>query len=260
MEPKIRNRIIAISGEPVSGKSTVVKELIEQLNQKGFDDENIHIISTGHQFRTFFSEIIEFIKNSNNDEKMKELVKKTQIKEIIQNKEYRGSLIRTIIGIKNAGINVDEIDSISQLNNNIIDDNTRKMGIEINQKERPNEFWIFDSRMAFDLIPEAFSVRLTINSKEAAKRLYNDSSRGKEDKYSSLEEAEKEREERRIGEIQRYKDKYGVDLENPENYDLIIDTSNYKFEEMNNVAIRIIKGEEKYREKLYREEKLDSLS
>ena len=62
--------------------------------------------------------------------------------------------------------------------------------------------------MAFDNIPGAFSVRLTVNPYEAAKRLYNDRSRGKEDRYASIEEAEKAREERRIGEIKRYKERY----------------------------------------------------
>ena len=91
---------------------------------------------------------------------------------------------------------------------------------------RPYRIWIIDSRLAFYNIPEAFSVRLTTKPDVAGKRLYNDKTRGKEDsQYNDIREATKEREERRIGERERYLKKYGVDLENENNYDLIIDTS-----------------------------------
>lgn len=62
-------------------------------------------------------------------------------------------------------------------------------------------------------IPDAFSVRLTTNADIAGKRLFNDKTRGKEDsQYSSIKEATAEREERRIGERNRYLNRYGVDL------------------------------------------------
>ena len=53
MENEIKNRIIAISGEPVSGKGTTIKQMINSLKQEGYSEENIHVISTGHQFRWY---------------------------------------------------------------------------------------------------------------------------------------------------------------------------------------------------------------
>ena len=73
MENEIKNRIIAISGEPVSGKGTTIKKMTEMLIKKGYKEENIHIISTGHQFRDYFEKIIDFIRNINDSEKLKEL-------------------------------------------------------------------------------------------------------------------------------------------------------------------------------------------
>ena len=256
MDRKIRNRIIAISGEPVSGKGTTIKQMINSLKQEGYSEENIHVISTGHQFRNYFEKIIEFMRNINDEEKLKQLGQDEGLRQILENKEYREVLSKTISDIQKNNINLDDISKISELNNNeifaelrsivdtLIDGDTKRMGQEINKEERPNEIWIFDSRMAFDNIPDAFSVRLTVNPKEAAKRLFNDSSRGDEDKYSSLEEAEKAREERRIGEIKRYKERYGVNLEDEKNYDLIIDTTSA---ETNDTAKIILQCEERYR-------------
>lgn len=66
-------RIISISGNPVSGKSTVVKKMIEKLKEKGFSDENIHLISTGKMFRENFNKIMNLISNIDNEEKMKDI-------------------------------------------------------------------------------------------------------------------------------------------------------------------------------------------
>ena len=256
MENKIKNRIIAISGEPVSGKGTTIKKITELLIKNGYKEENIHIISTGHQFRDYFEKIIDFIRNINDEKKLRELGQDTGIRQILNNGEYREILKNTISNIQKNNINLDDISKISELNNSeifaelrsvvdaLIDGDIKRMGEEINREERPNEIWIFDSRMAFDNIPDAFSVRLTVNPHEAARRLYNDTSRGEEDRYSSLEEAEKAREERRIGEIKRYQERYGVNLEDENNYDLIIDTT---FAEVNDIAKIVLECEERYR-------------
>ena len=120
----------------------------------------------------------------------------------------------------------------------------KEKGKIINQEEHPNEIWIIDSRLAFYNIPEAFSVRLTTKPDVAGKRLYNDKTRGKEDsKYNDIKEATKEREERRIGEKERYLKRYGVDLEDENNYDLIIDTS---FSSPSDIAEVILECENYY--------------
>ena len=53
-ENKIKNKIIAISGEPVSGKGTTVKKMIEKLKEQGYTDEQIHLETTGNDFRRYF--------------------------------------------------------------------------------------------------------------------------------------------------------------------------------------------------------------
>ena len=45
---KIRNKIITISGEPASGKSTAVSAIKNKYEKMGY---NVHIISVGKVFR-----------------------------------------------------------------------------------------------------------------------------------------------------------------------------------------------------------------
>lgn len=234
---KIKNKIITLSGEPVSGKGTTVKMLIKKLEEQGYTQEQIHIESTGHDFRRYFNSIIELILNLSNEEELKKITEKEELKEIFSNEKYRQILMESISKLIKENADLSNF-SIEQANNRrdlaeirkivdtLIDEKMKEKGKKINQEEHPNEIWIIDSRLAFNNIPEAFSVRLTTIPDIAGERLFMDKTRGKEDcKYKSIEEAKKEREERRIGENARYIEIYGVDLNDENNYDLIIDTS-----------------------------------
>ena len=236
---KIRNKIMALSGEPVAGKGTTTKAIIELLEQQGYDKENIHIITTGNEFRRYFNTVLEFIENldAGNEKEYTRLANTPEIQDIVKNRTFRESFQKSAEMILRNEIDVTTL-TISEMNNlrelqdirksidSLIDNRMANIGKEINSQERPNEIWLVDSRLAFHNIPEAFSVRLTTNPDVAAKRLIGDQTRGSEDSsYNSLEEAKQEREKRRIGERNRYIERYGIDLEAPDNYDLIIDTS-----------------------------------
>lgn len=230
---KIKNKIIAISGQPVTGKSTTIKALKGNLTKNGYKEENIHITSTGEEFRKYINSIIELIKNLDN---MENIEKAKEIESIVKDPTLKEEFLKELVKIKKRGIdysnftieqanNLKEFAGIRKIIDEKIDDNIKKMGMEINKQEHPDEVWIFDSRLAFNNIPEAFSVRLTTTPEIAANRLFNDQTRNDSDKYETVDKALKAREARREGEQRRYKDRYGIDLENEENYDLIIDTS-----------------------------------
>lgn len=245
----VKNKIIALSGQPVTGKGTTVKELIKKLKESEYKEENIHVIETGKEFRNYFESISEFIKSYNINKETEKISENPYLKSIATNKEYRKVLIDTIYKLKQNNINSNDLD-IEKANNliefkelrkivdTLIDTNIEKLGKEINKKERPNDVWIIDSRLAFHNIPEAFSIRLTSSPEIAAIRLFNDKSRGKEDnRYKTIEEAKEAREKRRTGEQNRYLKRYGVDLENEENYDLIINTSYSSTEDISNTIL-----------------------
>ena len=208
---EIKNKIITISGEPVSGKSTVVKYLKSEYEEKGY---NVHIISVGNTFR--------------------ELIKREYLKMYPDKKEANIADIQTDKTFINKRNMIDKM----------VDGEIVKKGLEINNVERPNDVYIIDSRLAWSNIPDSYSVRLVVNENIAGKRVFKDTTRGVEDQYETIEKAIEKTRERKLAEIQRYKERYGVDLANPDNYDLIIDTSYSKSQELADI---IINGEENYR-------------
>lgn len=208
---QIKNKIITISGEPASGKSTVVKHLKSKYEKMGF---NVHIISVGHTFR--------------------DLAKKEYLK------MYPDRTDANLADIQTDPSFIAKRDMIDKM----VDGEVAKRGNEINSVERPNDVYIIDSRLAWSNVPESYAVRLMVNENIAGDRVFKDKTRGKEDQYDSVEEAITKTRERKLAEISRYKQRYGVDLTNPDNYDLIVDTSYSKSDELADI---IIEGEEKYR-------------
>lgn len=177
---KIKNRIITISGEPASGKGTVVNKLKENYEEQGY---NVHIFSVGHEFRRIAQE------------------KGLSIEQLNEYMAKRGSIDK------------------------LIDSTVEQRGKEINSKSREDDIYIFDSRLAFNNIPDSFSIRLTVDDRVAGERVFGDNKRGKEDKYNNLEEAIEKTHNRKISEVERYKKRYGIDLQDINNYNLVVDTS-----------------------------------
>ncbi|HEX3044541.1 MAG TPA: AAA family ATPase [Bacillota bacterium] len=83
---------------------------------------------------------------------------------------------------------------------------------------------IFDSRLAWHFIPHAFKIHLIVDSTIAAARIFKDQ-RGKAEGYSNLAETIEKLQLRKESENKRYFNKYGLDCEQYDNYDLIVDTS-----------------------------------
>ena len=91
---------------------------------------------------------------------------------------------------------------------------------------------IFDSRTAWHFIPKSFKVFLDIQPEEQVKRLLGSGRTGSENVDISPEQARKDLDERWKLENDRYLLLYGFDNRNPENYDLVIDTTDKKIEEI----------------------------
>lgn len=255
MDNNYKNRIITISGEPVSGKSTTLKKMIEKLKQKGIREENIHYVQTGEIFRKYMNRIVELIVNFDNREKAMEIARTPEIQSLIKDQKSLNDLMQTIAKVRNdrellENFTVDEANKnkdfseIREKVDHIIDTSMEKLGKKINSEKHPNEIWLIDSRLAFSNIPDSFSIRLTTNPEVAGKRLFQDKNRGKEDNcYRNEEEAKIARESRRKGEQKRYIKRYGIDLEDENNYNLVIDTS---YVDIDKIADTILECESKY--------------
>jgi cytidylate kinase len=84
---------------------------------------------------------------------------------------------------------------------------------------------VVDSRMAWHFLPESFKVRLTVDPQIAAARIKGDSGRVSEAASSSLQETWDLMRARRESEKKRFREFYGVDIEDNRNFDLVVDTS-----------------------------------
>ncbi|MDR0971162.1 MAG: AAA family ATPase [Bacteroidales bacterium] len=95
---------------------------------------------------------------------------------------------------------------------------------------------ILDSRLAWHFIPNSFKIHLLVDNKIAAKRIFEDNIR-KNEKYSSLEDAEQKLFERKQSERLRYKTLYNVDVEDRDNYNCIVDTTEKTPQQIYNIVI-----------------------
>ncbi len=106
----------------------------------------------------------------------------------------------------------------------VIDDAVERISLECDNI-------IFDSRMAWHFAHNTFSVFIKVDLDEAARRIMNDD-RGSVEKFATLDEAKASISERGRLERERFSVIYGVDYAAPENYDLVIDSTDATPEEI----------------------------
>jgi cytidylate kinase len=96
---------------------------------------------------------------------------------------------------------------------------------------RKNDKILFDSRMAWHFAENSFKVYLYVPIEVSAKRILADATRGNVEEYRDIEDAKQKIVARMTSESLRYKEFYGVDNHDLNNYDLIICTSHISPEE-----------------------------
>jgi predicted cytidylate kinase len=105
-----------------------------------------------------------------------------------------------------------------------IDSVTRSMG------GQSGEGIVFDSRMAWHFVPDAFKVRLAADPWVAAERVLGRGP-GAVEGYGSLDEAFDAIMRRSASEVRRFRARYGVDITRLGNFDLVLDTSSLGIED-----------------------------
>ncbi len=95
---------------------------------------------------------------------------------------------------------------------------------------------IFDSRLAWHFIPQSFKIYLYVKDEIAAKRIYSDKERFNEE-YNTENDALYHISERRKSEILRFRTQYNINLDDFDNYNLIIDTSHSTPDVITNIII-----------------------
>lgn len=115
--------------------------------------------------------------------------------------------------------------SITEYNRYMRDNN---LDYEVDNKTmeigRDKDNFIFDARLAWNFIPDSFKIYLKVDVDVSAQRAMKDD-RGKSERYAQVQDAKANIIERRRLEVSRFKDIYGADIGDENNYDLVIDTS-----------------------------------
>lgn len=153
------------------------------------------------------------------------------------------------------GLTLLELSKLAETDDSIDIETDNKVR-EAGQKENI----ILESRLAYHFVPESFKVYLTLDTKESAKRMFedleNNPHRKATEDYSSVEEMEEKVKERYASEKLRYKKLYNVDTTDTSNFDLIIDTSKHSPDEVCEIIIKEYKDwlENKYENFKHRNE------
>ncbi len=85
--------------------------------------------------------------------------------------------------------------------------------------------FVVDSRLAWHFIPSSYKVYLLCSEEVAADRIFHDDSRKSDEQLSDINGLLAKILDRRKSEKRRFREKYGIDFSDLNNYDQIIDTS-----------------------------------
>jgi cytidylate kinase len=110
---------------------------------------------------------------------------------------------------------------------------------------REEDEFVIDSRLGFHFIPQSFKVRLDVDPRVGAERIF-EARRGEqqaERRYRSVDEVLRGNEARNVSDRKRYHMYYGINPEDADHYDLIVDTTDKTIDE---VADCIIRGIEQH--------------
>lgn len=99
-------------------------------------------------------------------------------------------------------------------------------------KEHDN--FIIDARLGWYAVPQSFKVYLKVDIDVAAERAFNDVNRKETEKFDTIEEQKQDMMRRYKMENERYWNLYHIRKDDMENYDLVIDTTYLKPEQVAN--------------------------
>ena len=88
---------------------------------------------------------------------------------------------------------------------------------------------VLESRLGFRCQPNSFKIFLSVDDKEAAQRIFEQSR--DTDNYTSLEETYETTVRRNAEDVARYQNLYNLNYQDPSNFDLFLDTTDKSTEE-----------------------------
>ena len=103
--------------------------------------------------------------------------------------------------------------------------------------------FVMDARLGFNFIPDSVKIFLDVSEDEAARRVFHDMRKEEKENTSQAATYENIR-KRKEAESKRYNEYYNLDYTNPDNYDLVIDTTSISVEEVVEKILEFIRERE----------------
>lgn len=108
---------------------------------------------------------------------------------------------------------------------------------------------IVEGRVMYHFLPESIKIFVAVDTRVAAERIFKelteDTSRNEARDLTSVEAVEQSLITRKASDEARYKKYYNIDVFNPDNYDLVIDSSNLSIDEVFDKAMGFIQRVQK---------------
>lgn len=162
---------------------------------------------------------------------------KSTVKEILLRKGFSdvsiGNIMRDMA--KKANMSIEQFNQVANNNPNIDKEIDNKL-IELGKKRTKA---IFDSRLAWYFVPNSFKVYLTADINETAKRVFK--ANRQIESFNTIEDAKISLCNRRLLERERYYKEYNVDIMNMSNYDLILDSTYLKPDDVVSEIMKVYK-------------------
>ena len=148
---------------------------------------------------------------------------------------YMGKIIREMAKAQDKTL--DEFYKNSKDIDQKIDEHQKKLG-----KKEDN--FIIEGRTSFYFIPNSIKIYLDVDLEEGAKRIFGQAeeraAKAAEKKYESVEESLEAIKNRIATEKQRYQEMYNLEYDNPEHFDILIDTTDLPVDEVVSKIIECI--------------------
>lgn len=128
---------------------------------------------------------------------------------------------------KSKGITIDELNKLGEIDSST-DENVDKFQTKYGKE---NNNFIIDGRLSFHFIPNSIKLFIDVETKEAARRIFN-ANRDSEKTYSSQDEVLNYITSRVESDRKRYGKYYGIDCYDKKHFDYVIDTTNKSIEQV----------------------------
>ena len=106
-----------------------------------------------------------------------------------------------------------------------------------------NDNCVVDSRLAFHFVPKSFKVCLTVRDEVAGERIFNDSARSGEQKYDSVQQSTEAAIKRHQLELIHFQKNYDLDIDDKNNFDLVVDTTHLTPEQVCQAILATLKSD-----------------